>query len=115
MTNRKRNQIIGEVASISKKIETLLKDNFHKVNGKGLHDKITCVERQLENKLIKKLRYIATIRNKTIHEDDFFPESKFINTARETVKELEVIIKDRNKATKGIKGLFNKLFGMKLS
>jgi hypothetical protein len=39
--------------------------------GRGLHEKVSSVERQLPAAIVKKIRYIATIRNKALHEDGF--------------------------------------------
>lgn len=39
--------------------------------GAGLHEKVSHVESQLDRPLVKDLRYLATMRNKLIHEIDF--------------------------------------------
>ncbi|KAK9816479.1 hypothetical protein WJX72_000785 [[Myrmecia] bisecta] len=55
------------VIRASKDLEHLLDTEFG-ASGKGLHEKITSCGRQLPDDLIKKMRYLATIRNKLIHE-----------------------------------------------
>ena len=56
-----------------KRIETLLEQR-HGAAGRGLHTKVDSVREALPADLVKQLRWIATMRNKTMHEDGFFPE-----------------------------------------
>jgi len=77
-----------KIIKYSKKIEQLLTENFH-ANGKGLHSKLTSVENRLSPNLVKKIRFIATIRNKLVHEEDFNKIPKdFLKTNKEVVAEL---------------------------
>lgn len=39
--------------------------------GKGLHEKVTSVQSRLPPPLVKKLRFIATVRNKIVHEANY--------------------------------------------
>lgn len=39
--------------------------------GKGLHEKVSSVSDRLSPALARKLRFIATIRNKIVHEADY--------------------------------------------
>jgi len=39
--------------------------------GKGLHEKVTSVQAKLPPPLVKKLRFVATIRNKIVHESSY--------------------------------------------
>ena len=39
--------------------------------GKGLHEKVTSVQNRLPQSLVHKLRFIATVRNKIVHEADY--------------------------------------------
>ena len=39
--------------------------------GKGLHEKVTSVQDRLAPALVKKLRFVATVRNKIVHEADY--------------------------------------------
>jgi hypothetical protein len=39
--------------------------------GKGLHEKVTSVQDKLSQPLVKKLRFIATVRNKIVHESNY--------------------------------------------
>lgn len=58
------------VISVSKDLENILEAKFQAV-GKGLHEKVTSVEAQLPELLMRRLRKIASIRNKLIHEKDY--------------------------------------------
>ena len=39
--------------------------------GKGLHEKISSVEKGLPVSLVERIRYIATVRNKLVHEESY--------------------------------------------
>lgn len=54
----------------SKKIESVL-ERVLGASGKGLHEKVSSVEGKIPSALVKRIRYIATIRNKLIHEDNY--------------------------------------------
>jgi hypothetical protein len=65
-------QLMGDielVVSHAKKFEALLEKRFG-ARGRGLHEKVSSVEAQLPAEAVKKLRYVATIRNKFVHEDN---------------------------------------------
>ncbi len=51
----------------TKQLEALLEQALG-ATGKGLHEKVTSVQDRLPPALVKKLRYIATVRNKIVHE-----------------------------------------------
>ncbi len=61
---------IEEVVKRTRRIEKLLRIQYH-ADGKGLHQLITSCEERLPHDVINKLRYVATIRNKVVHEEDF--------------------------------------------
>jgi hypothetical protein len=52
-----------------KRLESLLTKHFA-AEGRGLHEKISSVESELPFPLIKRLRFIATVRNRLVHEED---------------------------------------------
>lgn len=54
----------------SKAVESLLTKQFG-AQGKGLHEKLSSVERRLPASLVKRIRYLATMRNKVVHEGGF--------------------------------------------
>jgi hypothetical protein len=52
-----------------KRLETLLEEDFGAA-GRGLHEKVSSVEHDLPDKLVRRLRFIASVRNKLVHEAD---------------------------------------------
>lgn len=54
----------------TKALESLLEAGLGAV-GKGLHEKVSSVQTKLPPQLVKKLRFVATIRNKIVHESDY--------------------------------------------
>jgi hypothetical protein len=59
---------IDIVVTQSKTLEALLEQKFG-ATGRGLHEKLTSIEYQLEAGLVKNIRWIATMRNKVVHEN----------------------------------------------
>jgi hypothetical protein len=59
---------IDIVVTQSKTLEALLEQKFG-ATGRGLHEKLTSIEYQLEVGLVKNIRWIATMRNKVVHEN----------------------------------------------
>jgi len=53
----------------TKKIESLLVRIG--AEGRGLHEKVTSIEGKLEPQVIKRIRFIASIRNKSLHDYNF--------------------------------------------
>jgi hypothetical protein len=54
----------------TKTLESLLEQGLG-ATGKGLHEKVSSVQDRLQPALVKKLRFIATVRNKIVHEADY--------------------------------------------
>jgi hypothetical protein len=84
----------------SKELEHLLGAEFS-ANGKGLHEKISSVQSALPQELVRNMRFLATIRNKLVHEHGFdkIPDrSKFIEKFEWSCKELKRIIEQRRRA-----------------
>lgn len=80
---------IEQVVVHTRKLETLLREQYH-ADGKGLHQLITSCEERLPHDVIVKLRYVATIRNKVVHEEDYQLQDRkaFMAVCRECEKEL---------------------------
>ncbi len=80
---------IEMVVMRTRRIEQLLRDHYH-ADGKGLHQLISSCEQRLPHELIPKLRFIATVRNKTVHEHGFRLDDKkgFIDACKRCEKEL---------------------------
>lgn len=76
----------------SKKIEKILKDQFQ-AEGRGLHELLTSVESRIPADILKQARYIASVRNKVVHEDgDIDDISAFKNTVEEVTTGLEKVL-----------------------
>jgi hypothetical protein len=88
----------------SKELEHILDVEFN-ANGKGLHEKISSVESSLSQELVKNMRYLATIRNKLVHENDFnqIPDrNKFIAKFDTSTVALQKAVEERRRA-RGVK------------
>lgn len=80
---------IDSVIRYSKKLEKRLEQHYG-ANGRGLHEKASSVESQLTASTLKSLRWVATMRNKVVHEDDFQLDnlSEFERTCERLLSEL---------------------------
>lgn len=80
---------IEKVVLASKRLEGLLRKQ-HGATGKGLHE-LTEDAKDLPKQAVKKLHYVATLRNKVIHEEgyDHLDDPKSFDRA---VGELEKIL-----------------------
>lgn len=80
---------IEKVVKRTRRIEKLLRVQYH-AEGKGLHQLITSTEERLPHDVISRLRYIATIRNKIVHDEDFRLDDRkqFLAVCDECEKEL---------------------------
>ena len=88
------NNIYEMVIKVSSELETFLETEFGAV-GRGLHEKITSVESQLTPALVKRMRYLATIRNKLIHQKnstDIPDRNSFIRAFEASKTELKTIV-----------------------
>jgi hypothetical protein len=54
----------------AKELEFILETSFG-AHGKGLHEKISSVQNRLPPALVKRMRFLATIRNRLVHERGF--------------------------------------------
>ncbi len=54
----------------SKRLERLLRDGIG-ARGKGLHELTSSVERKLPVDVVRRLRFVATLRNKIVHDLDY--------------------------------------------
>lgn len=78
------------VINYTKEIETILVDMG--AEGKGLHTKVGSVEDLLNERTVKSIRFIASIRNQLLHDNNFnlTPEllSDFENACEVVISEL---------------------------
>lgn len=61
---------IDLVVSASRRLEAVLAKRYG-ATGRGLHAQISSVEKQLPRDLVHALRWVATMRNKVLHQDGF--------------------------------------------
>ncbi|MDF2155893.1 DUF4145 domain-containing protein [Vibrio sp. CAU 1672] len=61
---------IENVVMRTRKLEQLLRTKYH-AEGKGLHQLITSCEERLPHDVIAKLRFIATVRDKVVYDEDY--------------------------------------------
>lgn len=87
------------VIRVAKELEQILEKEFG-ATGKGLHQKISSAQ-GLSAQLVKRMRFLATIRNKMIHDADFnsIPDRRgFEQAFAESCVELEQLLKQRHAA-----------------
>jgi hypothetical protein len=85
------------VVGYSKQLEAILERSFG-AQGKGLHQKVSSVEHLLPAKLVKTLRFLASVRNKVIHDHDYVLDKNprdLQRTARLAALELKRIARRR--------------------
>lgn len=58
---------IERVITWSKRFESHLERRYG-ATGRGLHEKVSSVEHKLSHSTVRDLRFVATIRNKLLHE-----------------------------------------------
>lgn len=73
---------IDLVVTTSRRLEALLETRLG-AEGRGLHEKLEAVEDQLDEDAVRSGRYVATMRNKVVHEDGFaLPDrARFLRSA----------------------------------
>ena len=88
----------------SQRLEKRLERDFG-ATGQGLHQKVSSVEGDLPADLVRRLRLVATVRNKVVHESARMEDkSRFVDAAESAERELAAIVKAR-----GGRGIFGKL------
>ena len=91
----------------TKVLESLLEGGLG-ATGKGLHEKVSSVQAKLPPPLVKKLRFIATIRNKIVHESDYQKmddRAAFVRACDEAEGELRTMCAPPKVTNKGCFGL----------
>ena len=79
------------VIARTRTIESLLEDKYHGA-GKGLHEKLSSVEDRLDPSIARQIRYIATVRNKLVHESNYDFDGNaadFLRRCDEVIRYLE--------------------------
>lgn len=80
---------IEHVVILTRQLESLLKKRYH-AQGKGLHQLISSCETRLPHELILQLRYVATVRNRLLHEEGYTLDNpkQFYQQAKFCIKRL---------------------------
>jgi len=88
---------IEDVIKLTRKIEFLL--DKAGASGRGLHEKVSSIKSDLDKSTIKKLRWIATMRNKIVHEHNFSIDNmdRFKESCSIVIDKLESLIKSKKK------------------
>lgn len=86
---------LEETIKIAQDIETVLEEDYG-ATGKGLHEKATSVESELPADCLRKIRYIATLRNKAVHDDLKVADSE-IEGIRKASEELYKQFRKKNR------------------
>jgi hypothetical protein len=74
----------------TRRLEGVLEEKYQAV-GRGLHEKATCVEHKLDSNTLKQIRFIASVRNKLVHEDGYRfdgNEDDFLKKCDEVIRRL---------------------------
>jgi hypothetical protein len=83
--------------------------------GRGLHEKVSSVQAKLPPALVKKLRFVATVRNKIVHESAYKQiddRAGFLRACDEAEAELRALAAPPRVVNKGCFGLALALFGV---
>jgi hypothetical protein len=94
------------VVEYSKRLEFILEHDFG-AQGKGLHSKVSSVEHLLPERLVKQLRFLASVRNKVVHDYNYVLDKNpkdLQRTAHEAITELTRLSK--RKLTSKARGKF---------
>ncbi|MBA4188962.1 MAG: DUF4145 domain-containing protein [Planctomycetaceae bacterium] len=78
----------------TKSLESFLEQALG-ATGKGLHEKVSSVQDRLQPALVKKLRFIATVRNKIVHEANYEKiddRARFIKACDEADADLQAML-----------------------
>ena len=84
----------------SKRLEGKLRRNY-RVEGRGLHELVDAAKAKnaLPNPLVKKLRLVATVRNKIVHDSDYIridDRRGFVAACDEAERELDELAGPRD-------------------
>jgi hypothetical protein len=83
---------IEQTINYTKKIESLLEKLG--AEGKGIHTKLGSIKENLEESLVKKIRWIGNMRNGLMHQDGFeiYNFNNFDKACKEVISHLELLI-----------------------
>ena len=85
----------------SQRLEQTLEREFG-ASGRGLHEKVSSVADALPKDLVRRLRLVATVRNKVVHENGRIDDrNRFLTAADSAEAELATIVKRRGRGGRG--------------
>jgi len=89
----------------SQRLEQLLERDFG-ATGRGLHEKVSSIADSMPQDLVRKLRLVATVRNKVVHESGRIEDkSRFLDAADAAERELKTIRDRRGRGPRGVRRL----------
>lgn len=81
----------GKILDYTTQIESLLTKLG--ATGRGMHEKLDSIESKIELSMVKKIRWIATLRNKAVHEENFNTDiNNFIEGANDVIDYLQALL-----------------------
>jgi len=88
---------IEAAVKASKKIEGVLRDSFG-AEGRGLHEYLSSVEHKIPDDILRKARFIASVRNKVVHHDEeIFDLDDFNNAVEEVLTGLALVLEQERR------------------
>ena len=89
----------------SQRLERMLERDFG-ATGKGLHQKVSSIADSRPDDLVRKLRLVATVRNKVVHESGRIEDrSRFLEAADTAERELKQMRDRRGRGPRGLRRL----------
>ncbi|MCW8692330.1 hypothetical protein OQH45_15600 [Acinetobacter baumannii] len=89
----------GKILDYTTQIESLLTKLG--ATGRGMHEKLDSIESNIEAPMVKKIRWIATLRNKAVHEENFNTDiNNFIAGANEVIRYLQALLNKQHAENK---------------
>ena len=89
----------------SRRLEQTLERDFG-ASGRGLHEKVSSVADALPMDLVRRLRLVATVRNKVVHENGRIDDrNRFLTAADSAERDLAAIVKRRGRGRRGSRRL----------
>jgi hypothetical protein len=87
----------------SQRLEQLLEHDFG-ATGRGLHEKVSSVADAIPQDIVRKLRLVATVRNKVVHENPHIDDrARFLEAADTAERELVRIRDRRGRGPRGLR------------
>lgn len=84
----------GTILDYSTQIESLLVDLG--AIGRGMHEKLDSIESIISPSMVRKIRWLATIRNKAVHEANFCTDlDNFVENANNAINFLQNLLTEQ--------------------